>query len=413
MSGEVSRRTPIDLPCPICGINLNFRINLVSGNKLLSWVAKHHDALVWLDQSVVITSDNKHLFGTYDSYLGSIEQIPLIDYEMISVAVESGLVDGMGDYPGDCLPYPRDSIAALDCELSNKQHVTIMTKKDNYGIGFHQKCYTLLCDHLDRTQLDYDWLIKEGFTNTTEQYRAPFGEYAYQRHHTTGQYVFDWEGVHADERCLDKLFDDYYIINNIRLMFPSPVNIPTTSIDSNKERKQAERELLLKYHQQTIKGLIYWYLYLVDTWLEDSWVERPSIEYDMAMAGVVDWLEQPYHFEERKAKVELQPGYFGDPNPGIYRKELIDNDNRRLLYTSTSNRGATHTYNVLLSAPKKDTLYLTLLMNHLFLCPLDQVVGSKENPAHLSIHPFVSDPSDQHSIGILFTYKVPNLSLYN
>jgi hypothetical protein len=195
-----------------------------------------------------------------------------------------------------------------------------------------------------------------------------------------------------------------------------------------------ESKKLLDYYERTIRGLVVYYPEVFGNWTEDVWIENTSVEFtsniNMRSQRSCDlWvIKSPTNFKERDSVHKYQPGYYGS-YPGVkYEKELVDVANRRMLYMSSSNRGAAYTYNVFISAPSANTIELAELMNTIFVRelarerPLDQVgeiikkgaSGELEDEtskltsydiANISIHPFKLSDSDTPTIGILFSYK--------
>ncbi len=186
------------------------------------------------------------------------------------------------------------------------------------------------------------------------------------------------------------------------------------SLATNTTEKEQIKQKLLDYYDITISGINNFYPGVFWNWIEGSWVEYPSMVFDQS--AVNKWVDEPFNYTQRKANFELQPHDFGDPDPWIYKKEIIDVNNRRMLYMSTSDRGGSKTFNVFISAPVQKMEQISLLMNAIFLCPLDQVgeliktgnvtdAKHRRDIAHISIHPFKLNKEDASTIGILFTYK--------
>jgi len=167
-----------------------------------------------------------------------------------------------------------------------------------------------------------------------------------------------------------------------------------------------QKEKLLKYYDLTIQGLIKYSQETFGHWTEDSWFPNSSITFDNEDVG--EWLNQTFNYAKREALYELQPDYYGDYNTP-YPFELVDEINRRLLYISNCDRGASITYNVFISAPQNKVIPLGVLMNQTFLA-IDQLgeILNKGNKTMISIHPFKLKEDDIPTIGILFSYKEPN-----
>jgi len=187
--------------------------------------------------------------------------------------------------------------------------------------------------------------------------------------------------------------------------------LPTSNImenSSDDEQMSPKYQESLKFlYEKTVSQLSEFYDYS-DDWLDvNSNILNLNTELSITIDEMKKWLETPGDWQYTKDKERSLPGYYGELLD--YDGELVDNENKRILYVGGNrHRGLYTNFNVFISAKSNKLQYLALLMNKIMVFDRKEVEESFIKftglpfSLDISIHPFQLD--DNVSIGLLFSY---------